>query len=151
MLKQAKIEQKIKYVREKIEELLIENKKQKQQLRAILEEIKTIDTMVERMKIQPKETTIQKPRGFSKPVLISNDLCYFLKIPYGSHKSRTEVTKYLIQYITENNLQSLEDKKVILPDESLQKILGEESVGQMITYFTLQKYMNKHYTKTNTI
>jgi chromatin remodeling complex protein RSC6 len=145
--KQIKLEQKIKVIRDQLEEQLIENKKQKQQLRRLLDEIKTVETMVDNMKIPPKEPSTEKPkpRGFSKPGLISNDLCYFLKIPFGSYKSRTEVTKYLIHYISENNLQNTEHKKIILPDESLQKILGEESIGKEITYFTLQKYMNKHY------
>ena len=40
--------------------------------------------------------------------------------------------------------------KIIRPDESLKKLLGIED-GEEVTYFNLQKYMNKHFhKKTNT-
>ena len=43
-----------------------------------------------------------------------------------------------------NNLQNKANKKIILPDEKLQFLLGINE-EQELTYFNLQKYMNKHF------
>ncbi len=61
----------------------------------------------------------------------------------GSMVARTEVTKYLIKYIKEHSLQNKENKRIIAPDKKLSELLecGEDEV----TYFNLQKYMNKHF------
>ena len=98
-------------------------------------------------KLTEKKPTEKKPRGFARPVKVSDDVCDFLKRERGTLLSRTEVTKYLIQYIAENQLQDPEKKTVIHPDDSLRKILGEESIDQTITYFTIQNFMNKHFIK----
>ena len=50
------------------------------------------------------------------------------------------------KYIKENNLQNESDKRIIEPDDKLQSLL-EVPDGEIITYFTLQKYMNRHFGK----
>ncbi len=62
----------------------------------------------------------------------------------GTQIARTEVTRALISYIKENNLQNKSNKKIILPDEKLKFLLGINQ-EQELTYFNLQKYMNKHF------
>lgn len=95
------------------------------------------------------EKVPRKPSGFVLPVLISNELCDFLNEPYGTHKSRTEVTKYIIKYIDEHKLVNPNKKTQIVPDEKLMKLLYSDEVQlseiQNLTRFTLQKYMNKHF------
>ena len=87
----------------------------------------------------------RKPSGFAKPSKVTNKLTDFMNKESGSMVARTEVTKYLIKYIKENSLQKINDKRVIKPDDKLLDLLdsGEEEV----TYFNLQKYMNKHFIK----
>ena len=63
----------------------------------------------------------------------------------GTLVARTEVTQYLIKYIKENSLQNKENKRIIKPDDKLMDLL--ESGENEITYFNLQKYMNKHFIK----
>jgi hypothetical protein len=64
----------------------------------------------------------------------------------GSEIARTDVTKALIQYIESNNLQNSENKKIIFPDEKLKTLLGlDEKKDIILTYFNLQKYMNRHF------
>jgi upstream activation factor subunit UAF30 len=65
----------------------------------------------------------------------------------GELISRIDITKYLNKYIKENNLENSENKQIIVPDDKLWKILGEEAVNQKITHFTIQKYLNKHFLK----
>jgi hypothetical protein len=137
-----KIQLKMKFLKEKIEE----NKKINDLL---FTEMNTLEKWVLKLteKMTEKKPTEKKPRGFARPVKVSDEICDFLKRERGSLIPRTEVTKYLINYIEENQLKDKEKPSIIFPDECLKKILGEESVDKTITYFTIQKYMNKHFIK----
>jgi chromatin remodeling complex protein RSC6 len=68
--------------------------------------------------------------------------------PEGSEIARTEVTKVLVSYIKNNNLleQGEDLKNKIVPDAKLKTLLGIEN-GELndLTYFNIQKYMNKHF------
>ena len=90
----------------------------------------------------------RKPRKASGFVLagpISDELCDFLDIPHGSHAPRTEVTKYLIDYIADNNLTHPEKKTLVVPNERLAALLGPDVDLDTLTRFTIQRYMNRHY------
>ena len=84
-------------------------------------------------------------RGFSKPCLISEELSDFLNLPKESKIPRTEVTKLIINYIKDNNLQNTGNKQIIVPDDKLKQLLCNDN--EEITYFTIQKYLNKHFLK----
>ena len=86
------------------------------------------------------------PSGFAKPALISPALCTFLGKPNGTEMARTEVTKFLTSYIKEHNLQDQANKRRILPDKKLGKLLNPGK-GEEVTYFNLQKYMKVHFPK----
>ena len=88
------------------------------------------------------------PSGFAKPALISSDLCSFLEKPEGTEMARTEVTKNLTQYIKEHGLQDQNNRRKILPDEKLSKLLGVTASDE-VTYFNLQKYMKVHFPKSS--
>ena len=48
-------------------------------------------------------------------------------------------------------MQAKENKRVILPDKTLETLLGVENDDQ-VTYFNLQKYMNVHFiNETNNV
>lgn len=87
------------------------------------------------------------PSGFAKPALISNALCNFLGKPEGTEMARTEVTKHLTQYIKTNSLQDQENRRKILPDAALKKLLNVKDSDE-VTYFNLQKYMKVHFPKS---
>ena len=61
--------------------------------------------------------------------------------PEGTKMARTEVTKYIIQYIKDNKLPQ---GKVIKPDKKLKGLLKVNNNDE-VTYFNIQKYMNKHF------
>lgn len=86
----------------------------------------------------------KKPSGFAKPSNISTKLCSFLNKPTGTKMARTEVTQHLIKYINNNNLQNTENKTIINPDDKLTSLLDIDQQNKL-TYFNLQKYMNKHF------
>lgn len=101
-------------------------------------------------KLVKKSTKSKKPRkpsGFALPVPVSTELCEFMGLEPGSHVPRTDVTKRLMKYISENNLQNPEKKSVIIPNEPLLRILGDEVKDIVLTHFSIQKYINKHFLK----
>ena len=87
------------------------------------------------------------PSGFAKPTVISTELCNFLGKPEGTEMARTEVTKFLTQYISEHKLKDQKNRRKILPDKPLQKLLNANSTDE-VTYFNLQKYMKVHFPKS---
>ena len=89
----------------------------------------------------------REPSGFAKPALISSELCSFLGKPEGTEMARTEVTKYLTQYIKEHKLQDEANRRKILPNKQLQQLLNVGK-GDEVTYFNLQKYMKVHFPKS---
>lgn len=89
----------------------------------------------------------RKPSGFAKPAKVTEKLITFMEKDEGSLIARTEVTQYLIRYIKEHSLQDKENRRVISPDAKLLDLL--ESGKEEVTYFNLQKYMNKHFIKEN--
>jgi chromatin remodeling complex protein RSC6 len=86
----------------------------------------------------------RKPSGFAKPSKVTNELCEFMNKKEGTEIARTEVTRALCSYIKEHKLENTENSKIIAPDDKLKTLLGIEE-GQELTYFTIQKFMNKHF------
>ena len=89
----------------------------------------------------------RKPSGFAVPTKITNELCDFMKLSHGTAVARTEVTQYIINYIKQNELQWKENRKIIKPDKALTSLLSVEDKDE-VTYFNLQKYMNRHFKKS---
>lgn len=89
-------------------------------------------------------TKIKILSGFAIPRKVSNELCYFMNKNEGTEMARTDVTRSIVCYIKENNLENHQNKKFILPDEKLKKLLGNTD-EDTITYFNIQKFMNKHF------
>ena len=84
--------------------------------------------------------------GFMKPVPISDEMIKFTGWDADAPKSRVDVTKFICNYIKENELQKPEDRRVILPDAKLKKILNHQD-GENLTYYSLQKKIQHHFTK----
>ncbi len=99
-----------------------------------------------RKRVKDPNAPKRAPSGFAKPALISSELCSFLGKPKGTEMARTEVTKFLTTYIKEHNLQDQANKRRILPDKKLGKLLGAGKNDE-VTYFNLQKYMKVHFPK----
>ena len=110
---------------------------------------KTVSKKVKAMEREAKKNKSKgnrKPSGFAVPTEITNELCDFMQMPHGSSVARTEVTQYIIKYIKENELQWEKNRKIIKPDKALTSLLDVKDKDE-VTYFNLQKYMNKHFKK----
>jgi chromatin remodeling complex protein RSC6 len=126
----------------------------KQQLLDLTKRIRTYERASERKiktltrELNKKKRATKQPSGFAKPVQISPSLCEFMNKPYGTEMARTAVTKFIIAYIKTNGLESKENKKMITLDSQL-SVLFNEPQGSEIDYFSIQKYMNTHFTGGN--
>jgi chromatin remodeling complex protein RSC6 len=128
----------------------------KMQLNSLQQQLKNLEKSVNKelkavKKVSEKADKPKKPRapsGFAKPTKVTKELCDFMNRPEGTEIARTEVTKLLSEYIKTNNLQEQSEnaKNKIVPDDKLRSLLGistEESTN--LTFFNIQKYMNKHF------
>lgn len=125
----------------------------RQSITALQSQIRGLEKAVRKeMKVLRKEASKnrakgnRKPSGFAKPSAVTAELCAFMGKEEGTEIARTEVTQHLIQYIKDNELQFAENKKIIVPDATLKSLLGVKD-GDEVTYFNLQRLMNKHFVK----
>jgi len=88
----------------------------------------------------------RKPSGFAVPTKITDQLCEFMNKEKGTMVARTEVTQYIIEYIRQNALQKDGNRKFIKPDVKLATLLDVKDDDE-VTYFNIQRYMNKHFVK----
>ena len=128
----------------------------KQMLTALNQQIKQVDKAVakkmkklERENKKAKNKGNRQPSGFANPTKISKELCEFMEKPTDTKMARTDVTKYIIQYIKENNLQDPKNAKVIKPNKKLTTLLKIDSTNEVLTYFNIQRHMNKHFIKSS--
>jgi chromatin remodeling complex protein RSC6 len=85
-----------------------------------------------------------EPSGFAKPGPVSDELRKFLSLGKEETIARTAVTQRINAYCKEKNLQDPKDKRKIVPDASLRKLLKMSKTDEL-TFFNLQKYMKVHF------
>lgn len=84
------------------------------------------------------------PSGFCVRCRISNKMCEFMNIPYCFFISRTDVTRFVNQYVKNNNLNDPIEKRFIILDDKLKILFGNE---EKINRYCLQKYLSPHIYK----
>jgi chromatin remodeling complex protein RSC6 len=114
--------------------------------RSIEKNVKKEIRSLERKLGKTKNKPVRKPSGFAVPTKISKELCNFMNVEEGVKMARTEVTQYIISYIKTKKLQDSNNGRKIKPDKALKSLLNVKK-NQDLTYFNLQKYMNKHFVK----
>ena len=99
-----------------------------------------------------RKTGTNTSSGFLKPVPISKEMSKFTGWDIKEPKSRVDVTKFLCNYIRQNNLQNEKDKRQIIPDTKLCKLLNYDpkTSSQPLTYFHLQSLLKSHFPKQET-
>eukprot|EP00573_Skeletonema_grethae_P006635 CAMPEP_0201700720 /NCGR_PEP_ID=MMETSP0578-20130828/29612_1 /ASSEMBLY_ACC=CAM_ASM_000663 /TAXON_ID=267565 /ORGANISM="Skeletonema grethea, Strain CCMP 1804" /LENGTH=316 /DNA_ID=CAMNT_0048187831 /DNA_START=63 /DNA_END=1013 /DNA_ORIENTATION=+ len=85
-----------------------------------------------------KKEQKKKAPGMQAPYRLSDDL---VAVVGKSILPRPQVTQALWKYIRENDLQNPQDKREILCDEKLKRVLGGNS---RVTMFSMNKYITAH-------
>lgn len=126
-------------------------------LRSLNKKLKSLKAQVARIKQRTSSKVVSSSTngtnsGFLKPVKISSDMAKFTGWDPSELKSRVEVTKYLCNYIRENNLQNPNDKRQIIPDAKLSKLIKYDAKkeAEPLRYYSLQKFLKPHFTKAET-
>ena len=123
----------------------------KGQITSLQQQIKKLECEVKKdleknyKEIEKKKKSERKPSGFAKPSKITEDLALFMNKDKDELVARTDVTKFIIEYIKKHDLQNKDDRRKIEPDDILKKLLNVDSE---LNYFNLQKYMNVHFQKS---
>jgi chromatin remodeling complex protein RSC6 len=120
---------------------------------SLLREI-TSDLILLNREYQRTSRPIQKKKNFKKSdnsrsgitqeVNVSPDLEKFLGLTSGSKISRTSVTRAVTAYIKDQNLQNPNNRRQIILDQTLSKLLNPPE-NEQVTYFNLQKFLKVHY------
>ena len=127
------------------------------QVNSIQQQIKLLEKNVKKQMKGLKKDIVKnkikgnkKPSGFARPTKVTKELCEFMNKSEGTEIARTEVTRALVNYIKSNKLENEINNKIITPDLKLKMLLGVED-EQEVTYFNIQKFMNKHFVKSENI
>lgn len=119
-------------------------------LRGVTRRVKALQASTARV-VKQKQPSARKNNnsGFLKPVQISPEIAKFTGLPADQLHSRVEVTKYLCKYIKDKNLQNPDDKRQIVADSALAKILNYDAKtdDKPLTYYRLQSLLknNNHF------
>ena len=118
-------------------------------LRCIGKRIKMIRGHAFRVLKEKKKTNRKNNTnsGFLKPVNISKEMALFTGWDQNELKSRVDVTKYICNYIRDNDLQNPKDRRQIIVDNKLSKLLDFDPnvEKEPLTYYRIQSYIKKHF------
>ncbi len=115
--------------------------------RLLLNEVRRLKGLSLKVMKKPKKRSENAQSGFMKPVKISQQMAEFAGWSINDLRSRVEVTKVICNYIKENNLQNPSDRRQILVDNKLSKLLNHpKNSSTPLTYYLLQKMIQHHFT-----
>lgn len=81
--------------------------------------------------------------GFDIQEKITPELCAFMQLPCESTSTRNSVTHYISEYIRQNKLQDMTDRKHINANEALAALFKIPLEKQQLTYFNIHKHISK--------
>ena len=84
-----------------------------------------------------------KYSGFNKPERVPESIRDLLGLD-DIMMSRTEVTRSLYKYFTDNNMYNSSTKKEIIPNRAVRKVFGMKR-DDIITFYNLQTWLKKVY------
>jgi upstream activation factor subunit UAF30 len=122
------------------------------EITALRSDVKNLTKLVRKIKNTQDDPDGEKAKaraannGFNRKQEVTPALRAFLGLPEGELVSRSEVTKFVNTYITNNGLKHPENGRQIVLDDKLRALLSPEP-SVVITYLNLQKYLSPHYVK----
>jgi chromatin remodeling complex protein RSC6 len=121
-------------------------------LRQVGKRLKLLKSDTLRVSKQRQRSNRQKntTSGFMKQVPISKEMAKFANWEPSQLRSRVEVTKFICDYVKQHNLQNPQDRRQILPDDKLSKLLNFDAKksDKPLTYYYLQRVIQPHFNAT---
>lgn len=144
----------VEYIRAEIDAIRGSDKKKGtgvKTLRAVSKRVKQLVADGLRISKQKQKSNRKSntTSGFMKQVAVSKEMCKFANWDPAQQRSRVEVTKFICDYIKDHNLQNPEDRRQIVPDDKLSKLLNfdPKKSDKPLTYYTLQRVIQPHFPK----
>jgi upstream activation factor subunit UAF30 len=123
-------------------------KKSERFIKKIKKKLVAVQKKVAPVSRKRKTPITSENSGFLKPVKVSKELSKFASWEPDVPKSRVDVTKYMCEYIKKNGLQNPTDRRQIIADENLKKLLGyDPKKNEPLTYYRIQTYLKPHFIK----
>ena len=119
-----------------------------EEIQQLQKDVKSLTKLVRKIYNHIQDPTGEKAAERAKnsallrPKRVSEELRAFLALGADEMISRPEVTKRISAYIKKEGLQHPENKKVIVPDDKLKKLL--KPTGDL-TYPSMQSLLSPHY------
>ena len=122
------------------------------EIAALRADVKALTKLVRKVKNTQEDPNGDKAKkraennGFNRKQEITPKLREFLGLPEGELISRSEVTKFINKYITDNGLKHPDNGRQLILDDKLKELL-QPPADVTVTYLNLQKYLSPHYVK----
>lgn len=122
------------------------------ELAALRSDVKSLIKLVKQVKTFQEDPTGEKRKtraannGFNRKMEVTDELKNFLKLADGETISRSDVTRRINKYITENGLKHPDNGRVIIMDDGLKNLLKPPE-DVTVTFLNIQKYLSPHYVK----
>jgi len=117
--------------------------------------LKNVSKTVKGLKTKSIRVMGKKPKkrtnvnsGFLKQVAISKEMAKFIGCGADDLKSRVDVTKAICAYIKDHSLQNPKDKREIIPDSKLKKLLRIDKGDDPLTYYRVQSKLKPHFPRS---
>lgn len=98
---------------------------------------------------RPRRKNANANSGFNKPLAITASLSKFTGWNASELHSRTDVTRFISNYVKEHSLQNPENRRQIVPDKKLSKLLASSSYkpadDEILTIASIQKYYSSFF------
>ena len=119
-------------------------------------DLKSILKLLRKIRAHQEDPTGEKAKerssnnGFNRAQEVTPKLREFLSLPEGESISRSEVTKRITAYISENGLKHPDNGRMIILDNKLIDLL-QPPEGIQVTFLNIQKYLSPHYIKVEKV
>ena len=121
-------------------------------MESLQSDIKSVLKLLRKIRATQEDPSGEKAKaratnnGFNRAQEIDEKLREFLGLPVGESISRSEVTRRITTYISENGLKHPDNGRMIILDNKLIDLLQPPADVQ-VTFLNIQKYLSPHYIK----
>jgi chromatin remodeling complex protein RSC6 len=126
------------------------------EIAALRADVKALTKIIRKVKNTQEDPLGEKAKaraannGFNRKQEITPKLREFIGLPEDELISRSEVTKFINKYITDNGLKHPDNGRQLILDDKLKDLL-QPPAEVVVTYLNLQKYLSPHYVKKEVV